>query len=80
MGSGDKSSEALKLGYILFRVNGKYFLDYQRARDYRVTITEGPLAFEAFNIKRGWTGFYYRVAVNGYPMHRAPDLDIRVVG
>ena len=58
--------EALLRGYILFRVNGKYFGRYNSALAKRKNIT-GNISFEGFNIfyfmcfMHAWRGFYYRV-------------------
>ena len=57
----NKTLEALIRGYVLFRVNDKYFLSYTPAQRYRTTITKGDLVFEGYHILKGWQGFFYRM-------------------
>lgn len=57
----NKTLEALIRGYVLFRVNDKYFLTYTNAQRYRTTITKGLIKFEGYHIRNGWRGFFYRI-------------------
>lgn len=56
-----KAIEAVLRGYLFFRVNGVYFLNYTSARSYRSAIIEGPIEFEGYHIWKRWVGFFYRV-------------------
>jgi hypothetical protein len=47
--------------YTIFHVNGKTFTDYDQAKTYRQSITEGPISFEGLHMHKGWVGFYYRL-------------------
>ena len=58
----NKTLEAWIKGYVLFRVNDKYFLSYTPAQRYRTTITKGLIKFEGYHILKGWQGFFYRIA------------------
>ena len=55
-----KTLEALFRGYIMFDVNGKRFVRYTSAREYRLSIKRGNLIFKGFHIWKGWVGFYER--------------------
>lgn len=54
------------MGYLVFDVNGKRFLNYDKARNYRISI-EGSVCFKGWNIfylfsKHGaWRTFYIRL-------------------
>lgn len=75
----NKTLEAALRGYLFFRVNNKKFLFYQDAKDYRVSIEEGPISFEGYHAVKGWRGFYYRLTNDSTArteMHRIPDISI----
>lgn len=62
----NKSLKALIYGYVLFRVNGKYYFTYNAALSARKAIAEGPLLFDGWNIWKspffiGWIGFFERM-------------------
>jgi hypothetical protein len=58
-----KNIEALLRGYVLFKVNGKRFSNYEDARAERVRITDAsqPVEFKGLHIFKGWQWFYYTV-------------------
>ena len=56
----NKTLEAWLRGYVLFRVNGKYFLRYNTARAARVE-TQGAVVFDGLHIFKGWQCFFLRV-------------------
>ena len=67
----NKTLEALIRGYVLFRVNDKYFLSYTNAQRYRTTITKGNLVFEGYHVWKKWQGFFYRMdnpVMKEYPL------------
>jgi hypothetical protein len=49
--------KALLLGYLLFCVNGRYFLRYDRALTAREN-AYGEILFTGWHITRGWECFY----------------------
>jgi len=58
----NKNLQALLLGYILFDVNGKKFLTYEKARTHRLSI-KGNVCFKGFSLFRPfkfWRSFYIR--------------------
>ena len=55
-----KSLEAILRGYVLFDVNGKRFLLYTPACNYRKSILDGDLCFKGFHLYKRWLGFYER--------------------
>jgi hypothetical protein len=57
----NKTLEAMLRGYLLFRVNGKYFMTYTPAQRYRTTIETGDISFEGYHIVKRWQGFFYRL-------------------
>ena len=57
-----KTLEALVRGYFLFDVNGKRFLLYTPALNYRKSIS-GNVYFKGFHVVKGWLGFYERFGV-----------------
>jgi len=57
----NKTLEAMLRGYLFFRVNGKYFMTYTPAREYRKSIETGDLSFEGYHIVKRWQGFFYRI-------------------
>ena len=62
----NKTIEAWLRGYILFCVNGKYFLRYNTARDARVATT-GDVIFDGLHIFKGWRVFFIRSSVKAMP-------------
>lgn len=50
----------LRKGYILYRVNGAYYLSYATARKRRVA-EQGSVFFTGLHVVRGWECFYSRV-------------------
>ena len=62
--------------YTIFHVNGKTFQDYDKAKEYRKTITKGPISFEGLHVHKGWVGFYYRETSIIVPMRVAPRVVI----
>lgn len=59
----NKTLEALLRGYVLFRVNERYFLLYNSARSARLAIT-GDVAFDGLHIFKGWRCFFARFETN----------------
>lgn len=52
--------KALKEGYILFRVNEKYFLSYHNAREYRKQLSKKdlPVSFQGLHWRLKWLSFF----------------------
>ena len=64
-----KNTEALLRGYVLFKVNGKRFSNYEDARAERVRITEAnqPVEFSGWHVIKGWRWFYYTTMLRNCP-------------
>jgi hypothetical protein len=62
----NKSVQALLLGYVVFKVNGKLFLNYTKARNYRLVLAAGTkenINFNGWNIfQTTWKCFFKRVS------------------
>ena len=59
-----KTLEALLRGYVVFKVNDKWFFTYNRARNERIATT-GDVEFTGFHIFKGWTCFFIRFEGDG---------------
>lgn len=62
----NKSAQALLLGYVIFKVNGKLFLNYTKARNYRLTLTANSkenITFDGWNVFQAtWKCFFKRMS------------------
>lgn len=54
-----KSLKALLHGYVLFRTDGKYFLDYRKAA--AALAPTGATAMDGLHIWKGWRCFFMRL-------------------
>lgn len=59
-----KTIKALLMGYILFRVNDKFYITYGRAYKAKEKIA-GSVSFDGFNLRKfDWECFYLRVSID----------------
>ena len=58
----NKSLQALLRGYILFKVNGKLFYNYNAGLAQRRRI-DGEVYFHGLHIFKGWLSFYTRIII-----------------
>jgi hypothetical protein len=76
-----KSLEALREGYILFCVNGRYYLRYGAARRQKDFLTKlnVDIVFEGLHWgRRRWEGFYYAHQISiGYSGFLSPIISGR---
>jgi hypothetical protein len=57
-----KTIEAWLRGYVLFRVNEKWFLTYGRALAYRKAVPDDhDVSFAGWHLFKGWRFFFVRV-------------------
>lgn len=73
-----KDLEALARGYVYFKVNGKHFRKYSKAKEYRQylsKISTPSICFIGYHIFKGWRAFYLFNSV-GYELRRSPNISV----